>query len=141
MWRWCAIAAAFSRYPETWRHVAHFWLAMASGSGSGPPQDTRGSGGDAANGIRRRGGRNYVSNVALGVKRPPVAFHFFLQDMKGSLSKITRRRIVQKQSYFRFDLMKLKYDNLSPGGRRPYTDKVAVAKRQAEELRGMLNVR
>ena len=55
-------------------------LAMASVGADGLSQDTRGGGESVANRTRGRGGRDYVTNVELGLKRPPAAFQFFLAD-------------------------------------------------------------
>ena len=86
---------------------------MASAGADGLSQDTRGGGESVANRPRGRGGRDYVTNAELGLKRPPAAFQFYLADTRGTLGKLTRHRIAKKQTFFRFDLLKLKYDSLS----------------------------
>ena len=95
----------------------------------------RGSGESDANRTRGRGGREYVTNAALGLKRPPAAFQLFLAAQRGTLGKLTRHRIAKKQTYFRFDLLKLKYDSLSSEERQPYVEQAAVAKARSEEQR------
>ena len=96
-------------------------------------EDIRGSGESDANRTRGRGGREYVTNAALGLKRPPAAFQLFLAAQRGTLGKLTRHRIAKKQTYFRFDLLKLKYDSLPSEERQPYVEQAAVAKARAEE--------
>ena len=108
---------------------------MASAGTDGLSQDTRGGGEPVANRTRGRGGRDYVTNVELGLKRPPAAFQFFLADKRGTLGKLTRHRIAKKQTFFRFDLLKLKYDSLSSEERKPFIEKAAAAKARAEEQR------
>ena len=98
--------------------------AMVIGSGDGFPQDAR-------------GGRSYVTNAELGVKRPASAFNFYLADMRGSMSKYGRRRLVEKTQIFRFDLLKLKFASLPPEERSQHTQKALDAKVQALEQRSM----
>ena len=83
---------------------------MASAGADGLSQDTRGGGESDANRTRGRGGREYVTNAALGLKRPPAAFQFFIAGHRGTLGKLTRHRIPKKQTCFRFDLLKLRYE-------------------------------
>ena len=59
-------------------------IAMASAGADGLSQDTRVGGKSVANRTRGRGGRDYVTNAELGLKRPPVAFQFFLADKWGT---------------------------------------------------------
>lgn len=109
--------------------------AMASCCADDLLQGTRGGEEPLAKRTRGRGGRDYVTNAELGLKRPPAAFQFFLADRRGTLGKMTRHRIAKKQSFFRFDLLKLKYDSLTHEERKPFIDKALAAKAEAEEKR------
>ena len=111
-----------------------FVLCGMAADAAGVVQDTRGDGGPVAHRTRGRGGRDYVTNVELGLKRPPSAVQFFLADKRGSLGKLTRHRISKKQT-FRFDLLKLKYDSLTLEEQGPYIEQAAAAKAHAAEQR------
>ena len=108
---------------------------MASAGTDGLSQDTRGGGESVAKRTRGRGGRDYVTNVELGLKRAPAAFQFFLADKRGTLGALTRHRIAKKQTFFRFDLLKLKYDSLPSEERKPFIEKAAAAKALADKQR------
>jgi serine/threonine protein kinase len=108
---------------------------MVIGSGDGVLQDTRGGGEAVDHRTRGCGGRSYVTNAELGVKRPASAFNVYLADVRGSMSKYSRRRLAKKTQIFRFDLLKLKFETLPPEARSQYVQKAADAKAQAQEQR------
>ena len=82
----------------------------------------------AATCTRGRGGRNYASNAELGLKRPLSALQLFLADQKGACGKLTRHRIAKKRTFWSFDLLKLKYDSLTPEERAPHIANAAAAR-------------
>ena len=132
----CAATSTFGHrsllhWLKKYEALHFFLLAMAYAGADGLSQDTRGSGESDANRTRGRGGREYVTNAALGLKRPPAAFQLFLAAQRGTLGKLTRHRIAKKQTYFRL----LKYDSVPSEERQPYVEQVAVAKARAEGQR------
>ena len=64
--------------------TSFFRFAMVSLEADCLPEDIRGSGESDANRTRGRGGREYVTNAALGLKRPLAAFQLFLAAQTGN---------------------------------------------------------
>ncbi len=109
------------------------------GDSSGGAEDTSGGGDDVTNHAKTRvhRGRNYIRNSSLGLKRAPNAFAFFKQSMSGALKRYDKRRINQKTSIFRFDLLALKFKSMSPRSKQVFQDRAREAAALIAEQRSV----
>ena len=61
------------------------------------------------------------------LRRPPTAFAMFLKSQRGLHRKFQRVRYCRKTSVFRMDLLKMKFDSLSPDERSVFLHEAAAA--------------
>ena len=98
-------------------------------------------GGTSAAGIQKRSRRRrtYIPNRVLGVRRATNAFALFLQSLAGSMPKYKCTRIRGKTSIWRMDLLRDKFNLLTPGRRSQFEQAAyeAVTRAHDDRLRAL----